>query len=74
MRWQRQVAILSATWKAPRTTMRTRQRQVRALITEIVVDVDPAAGAIVLVIHWKGGQHSELRSRPDVSYRPTFFE
>jgi hypothetical protein len=28
MRWQRQVAILSATWKALRTTMWTRQRQV----------------------------------------------
>ena len=41
--------------------MRTRQRLVRALITEIVVDIDEAAGEIVLVIHWKGGQHSELR-------------
>ena len=43
--------------------MRTRQRLVRALITEIVVDIDEAAGEIVLVIHWKGGQHSELRVR-----------
>ena len=54
---------LSAAWKAPRTTMRTRQRLVRALITEIIVDIDEAAGEIVLVIHWKGGQHSELRVR-----------
>jgi len=54
---------LSAAWKTPRTTMRTRQRLVRALITEIVVDIDEAAGEIVLVIHWKGGQHSELRVR-----------
>ena len=52
---------LAAAWKAPRTTMRTRQRLVRALITEIVADVDETAGEIVLVIHWKGGQHSELR-------------
>src|ERR1700693_4666056 len=52
---------LSAAWKAPRTTMRTRQRLVRALITEIVVDIDEAAGEIVLAIHWKGGVHSELR-------------
>src|SRR5207302_1526453 len=29
---------LSAAWKAPRTTMRTRQRLARALITEIVAD------------------------------------
>jgi DNA invertase Pin-like site-specific DNA recombinase len=54
---------LSAAWKAPRTTMRTRQRLVRALITEIIVDIDDAAGEILLVIHWKGGQHSELRVR-----------
>lgn len=52
---------LAAAWKAPQTTMRTRQRLVRALITEIVADVDEKAGEIVLVIHWKGGQHSELR-------------
>lgn len=55
------VGDLSAAWKAPTTTMRTRQRLVRALITEIIADVDTAAGEIVLVIHWKGGQHSELR-------------
>jgi DNA invertase Pin-like site-specific DNA recombinase len=54
---------LSAAWNAPKTTMRTRQRLVRALITEIIADVDEAAGEIVLVIHWKGGQHSELRVR-----------
>lgn len=52
---------LSAAWKAQRTTMRTRQRLVRTMITEIVADVDD--GEIVLVIHWKGGQHSKLRIR-----------
>jgi len=52
---------LAAAWKVPQTTMRTRQRLVRALITEIIADVDEAAGEIILVIHWKGGQHSELR-------------
>ena len=54
---------LSAAWKAPQTTARTRQRLVRTLITEIITDVDETAGEIVLVIHWKGGQHSELRVR-----------
>jgi DNA invertase Pin-like site-specific DNA recombinase len=54
---------LSGAWNAPQTTMRTRQRLVRTLITEIVADIDEAAGEIVLVIHWKGGQHSELRVR-----------
>jgi hypothetical protein len=41
----------------------TRQRLVRALITEIVVDIDAAAGEIVLIIHWKGGQDSGPRVR-----------
>lgn len=54
---------LAAAWNAPRTSMRTRQRLLRALVAEIVADVDDQAGEIVLVIHWKGGQHSELRVR-----------
>ena len=54
---------LKSAWKSPRTTMRTRQRLVRTLITEIIADVDLSAGEIVVVIHWTGGQHSELRIR-----------
>src|SRR3954447_26957142 len=41
--------------------MRTRQRLVRALITDIVADVDEATREVVLVIHWEGGQHSGVR-------------
>jgi len=54
---------LETAWSAPTTTMRTRQRLVRAVIEDIIADVDEASGEIVLVIHWKGGQHSELRTR-----------
>jgi hypothetical protein len=54
---------LAAAWNAPGTMMRTRQRLVRALITDIVADVDEKTREVVLVIHWKGGQHSELRVR-----------
>ncbi len=54
-------ADLSAAWAAPGTSMRARQRLVRALIADIVADVDEAAREVVLVIHWKGGQHSQLR-------------
>ena len=54
---------LSAAWSAPGTTTRTRQRLVRALIREIIADVDEATREVVLVIHWRGGQHSELRVR-----------
>jgi excisionase family DNA binding protein len=36
---------------------------VRALVNEIIVDIDKAAQEIVQIIHWKGGRHSELRLR-----------
>jgi DNA invertase Pin-like site-specific DNA recombinase len=54
---------LEAAWSAPSTTMRTRQQLVRTLIEEIIVDVDDATREVVFVIHWRGGQHSELRIR-----------
>jgi hypothetical protein len=43
--------------------MRTKQRLVRALIEEIIVDVDDEEREVILVIHWRGGQHSEVRVR-----------
>jgi hypothetical protein len=45
----------------PNADARLRKRIVRALIQEVVVDVDEAAAEVVLLIHWKGGAHSELR-------------
>jgi DNA invertase Pin-like site-specific DNA recombinase len=54
---------LSAAWSAPGTTTRTRQRLVRALIQDIIADVNEATREVILTIHWKGGQHSELRVR-----------
>src|SRR3954467_12937166 len=41
--------------------MRLKQRIIRILIEEIVADVDEATTEIVLMIHWTGGRHSELR-------------
>jgi hypothetical protein len=54
---------LEAAWKNTRGTMHCRQQLVRALVDEISVDIDKAAQEIVLIIHWKGGRHSELRLR-----------
>jgi excisionase family DNA binding protein len=54
---------LTAAWNAPGVTMRTRQQLLRALVTDIIADVDEAAREIVLTIHWRGGQHSQLRVR-----------
>ena len=52
---------LAAAWHAPRVTMRARQRLLRALVTDIIADVDEAANEVILTIHWRGGQHSQLR-------------
>ncbi|MBV9035851.1 MAG: recombinase family protein [Acidobacteriaceae bacterium] len=52
---------LSAVWNAANTEMRLKQRIVRILIEEIIADVEEATTEIVLLIHWTGGRHSELR-------------
>lgn len=52
---------LPAIWNSPSTDMRLKQRIVHILIEEIVVDVDESTREIVLLIHWAGGRHSELR-------------
>ena len=54
---------LSAAWHAPGVSMRARQQLLRALIADIIVDVDDEARDVVLTIHWRGGQHSQLRVR-----------
>ena len=52
---------LHAAWNAPGVTMRTRQQLLRALVVEIIADVDEGEREIILTIHWRGGQHSQLR-------------
>lgn len=54
---------LSAAWNTPSVTMRVRQQLLRALIADIIVDVDDKARDVVLTIHWRGGQHSQIRVR-----------
>lgn len=55
-------ADLTDAWDSPETDLRLKKRIIRTLIEEIVVDIDVDRSDIVLVIHWKGGVHSELRS------------
>jgi hypothetical protein len=52
---------LEQLWEHPDTDMRLKKRIVRSLIHEVVVDVDTAASEVVLIIHWKGGVHTEVR-------------
>jgi hypothetical protein len=54
-------ANLEAVWHDRKTDVRLKKRIVRALIEEVIVDVDSDAGEIIVVIHWKGGVHTELR-------------
>ena len=54
---------LPAIWNSPSTDMRLKQRIVRILIREIIADVEEKSREVVLVIHWAGGRHSELRVR-----------
>jgi hypothetical protein len=60
---------LPAVWNSPATDMRLKQRIVRILIEEIIADVDDAASEIVLLIHWTGGRHSELRMKKNLTGR-----
>src|SRR6202022_5127301 len=52
-------AALELIW--PQADARLKKRIVRTLIHEVVVDLDDATSEIVLVIHWKGGVHTEIR-------------
>ena len=52
---------LPAAWNAPTGDARIRQRLVQSLVQEVVIDLDDAANEAVLVVHWAGGRHSEIR-------------
>jgi hypothetical protein len=51
---------LDRVWNNPTTNPALKKRIVRTLIEEVVADVDSEAGEIRLVIHWKGGVHTEV--------------
>jgi DNA invertase Pin-like site-specific DNA recombinase len=52
---------LRSVWTAPTTDARLRKRIVRTVVQEVVADLDEPAGAVVLLIHWMGGIHTQLR-------------
>jgi DNA invertase Pin-like site-specific DNA recombinase len=54
---------LETAWISPTVSMRSRQQLLRALVVDIIADVDEAARDVILTIHWRGGQHSQLRVR-----------
>jgi DNA invertase Pin-like site-specific DNA recombinase len=52
---------LEELWDHSDTDPRLRKRIVRSLIDEVIVDLDTAANEVVLMIHWKGDLHTEIR-------------
>lgn len=54
---------LQRVWNAPETDARIRKRIVRAMVEEIIADIDRDAGEVELVIRWNGGIHTTLRIR-----------
>jgi hypothetical protein len=54
---------LKAIWQDPVTDVRLKKRIVRTLIRDVIADIDTNAAEIVLVVHWTGGIHTELRLR-----------
>lgn len=52
---------LRTVWTAPTTDARLKKRIMRTLINEVVADLNDGTSEIVLVIHWVGGVHTELR-------------
>src|SRR5436309_1427728 len=54
-------ADLKVIWRDPTTDVTLRKRIVRELIHEVIADVDATGGEIILVVHWAGGVHAELR-------------
>ena len=54
-------ADLKCIWAAPSTDARLKKRIVRTVIHEVIADIDAQAAEIVLLVHWIGGVHSEIR-------------
>ncbi|MGR9286152.1 recombinase family protein [Rhizobium johnstonii] len=52
---------LPTVWNAPSTETRTKQRLIHILVQEIICDLDDATNEAVLLIHWTGGRHTEVR-------------
>lgn len=65
---------LTSVWYSETSDMRIKQRIVRLLLEEVVVDIDKQAAQIVMKLHWRGGRHSELRigrAKPGNFYHAT---
>jgi len=53
---------LGRVWEDPSTDVRLKKRIIRTLVHEVIVDLDDESNEVVLVVHWAGGVHTELRT------------
>lgn len=56
-------AELPRVWHDDRADAAAKQRIARALIEEVIVDVDLEQGLVLITVHWKGGRHSKLTAQ-----------
>jgi DNA invertase Pin-like site-specific DNA recombinase len=52
---------MPAVWESPFSDATLKQRIIRILVNEVVANIDDQSQEIVLIVHWAGGRHSELR-------------
>jgi hypothetical protein len=52
---------LTSVWNAETTDARAKQRIARTVIVEVIVDRDRATNEQIVVVHWAGGRHTEIR-------------
>jgi hypothetical protein len=52
---------LSEAWNAASSDTGTKQRLIHILVQEIVCDFNDAGNEAMLLIHWTGGRHTEVR-------------
>jgi DNA invertase Pin-like site-specific DNA recombinase len=59
-------------WNHPSASGNLKQQLARVLIVEIVADIDEERDEVLLLIHWSGGHHTQLRqARAGLRGRPT---
>ena len=60
-------------WNHPSASGNLKQQLARMLIVEIVADIDENRDEVLLLIHWSGGHHTELRQAYAQPSRQTDF-
>ena len=52
---------IAKAWDSPGASVETRKRIIRLLVKEIIVDIKD--DTLALIIHWQGGDHTELTAK-----------